>query len=406
MPSLDSVTYVANNGVNEQKTMREVIAMGGGRTYDILSTKPYWDELMAAYVAEQTNPQKVLEKKVYKAYAAMKSAEWWFNFGMSEVQVDEFGLVTPTPCDGRFNDAHDAWAAACTRYEELKLQLKQLTERLDQDWQELYEQCPSPVKPEGVVLVAMPQTKSTVLLPLFPWPNSDEVRQVTTYFTTPEGDNTPVAERAVSYPPQTKLTAAYIVADKPGIQKVKAVITKDAVLQLTPRETFENVEEWLSSLPYVITGQMTVTLPKRTAGLKQRVRAFAERIDSKPELTLGQKISAIYEEFRLKSFVTLGSETHEVDWTNDIDWTTCASVTPVTWDGRIVGRFAHYTDMELVIMGKTNKTICPTSDTLCIGGKMVDNLEDFRCGDNLIFQLYWKTPKARRHVLFGLKYTA
>jgi hypothetical protein len=151
---------------------------------------------------------------------------------------------------------------------------------------------------------------------------------------------------------------------------------------------------------------MTVTLPKPTAGMKQRVKAFAESIDSNPDLTLDDKIRAIYKEFGLKSFVTLGSETHEVDWARDIEWSTRASVTPVTMCGRVVGRFAHYTDLELVIVGKKNETICPTSNTLCIGGKMVDNLEDFRCGDNLIFQLYWKTPKARMSVLFGLKYTA
>jgi hypothetical protein len=75
--------------------------------------------------------------------------------------------------------------------------------------------------------------------------------------------------------------------------------------------------------------------------------------------------------------------------------------------GRVVGRFARYPDLELLIVGKTKEPICPTSDTLlCVGGKMVENFEDFRCGDNLIFQLFWKTPKGRRSALFGLKYTA
>jgi hypothetical protein len=409
MPSLDSTTYVANNGVNEQKTMREVIAMGGGRTYDILSTKPYWNDLMAAYVAEQTNPQKVLEKKVYKAYAAMKSAEWWFNFGMSEVvgdlELDEFGEVNPTPPEGRFNDAHDAWAAAATHYDELKDQLKQLKERLSYDWEDLYEKCGFPVKPEGTVLVAIPDSKSAVVLPLFPWPQVEEVREVTTPMTAHE-DTTLEAANPVTYPQQTKLTAAFILADKPGLHKVKAVVTKDGVLQLTPKEIFDSVESWVSSLPYVVGGNITVTLPKRTAGLKQRIRAFAESIDSKRDLTLGQKISAIYEEFRLKSFVTLGSETHDVDWSDDIDWSTCTSVTPIMWNDRVIGRFVRYSDLELVIVNKTKETICPTSDTLCVGGKMLDNLEDFRCGNNLIFQLYWKTPKGRRHAVFSLKYTA
>jgi hypothetical protein len=72
--------------------------------------------------------------------------------------------------------------------------------------------------------------------------------------------------------------------------------------------------------------------------------------------------------------------------------------------GRVVGRFARYPDLELVVVGKTKEPICPTSDSLCVGGKM-QSLEDFRCGDNLIFQLYWKTPKGRRSALFGLKYT-
>jgi len=399
MPSLDSTTYVANNGSNEQKTIREVIALGCGKAYEVLSTKPYWNDLLAAYVAEQTQPLAVLEKKIYKSYAALKSAEWWFKDGMNDTH----------PSDDQWNEAHDTWAAAATYHDQLVDQHWCLKKRIDQDWQELHEVSGSysdyPHKPEGTVLVAMPDSKSTVLLPLFPWPQAEEVRQLTTFLTTPE-DTTPEAASPVTYPCQTKLTVAYILADTPGLQKVKAVVTKDGVLQLAPKEMFDSVEHWVSSLPYVVAGSMTVTLPKATAGMKQRVRAFAEGIDAQPDLTLQQKIQAIYDEFGLKSFVTLGSETHEVDWTNDIDWTTCASVTPVTMHGRVVGRFAHYTDLELVIVNKTKETICPTSDTLCVGGKMLDNLEDFRCGDNLIFVLYWNTPKTRRSVVFGLKYTA
>jgi hypothetical protein len=93
--------------------------------------------------------------------------------------------------------------------------------------------------------------------------------------------------------------------------------------------------------------------------MKQRVKTFAERIDSRPDLSLQQKIEAIYAEFGLKSFVTLGSQTHEVDWTNDIDWTTCASVTPVTGDGRVVGRFAHYTDLSWLSLTRRKRLSAP-----------------------------------------------
>ena len=393
MPTLDSTTYVANNGSNEQKTIREVIALGCGKAYDVLSTKPYWNDLLVAYVAEQTQPLAVLEKKITKAYGALKRAEWWFNEGMNDTHPD----------DDQWNEAHDAWAAAATYRDHLVAEHECLTKRIDQEWQDLHEVSGSysdyPFKPEGTVLVAMPDSKSTVLLPLFPWPQAEEVRQLTTFLTTPE-DTTPEAASPVTYPCQTKLTVAYILADTPGLQTVKAVVTKDGVLQLAPTEMFDSVESWVSSLPYVVAGSVTVTLPKPTAGMKQRVKAFAERIDSDPDLTLQQKIEAIYTEFGLKSFVTLGSQTHEVDWT------TCVSVTPVTMHGRVVGRFAHYTDLELVIFNKTKETICPTSDTLCVGGKMLDNLEDFRCGNNLLFILYWQTPKTRRSVVFGLKYTA
>jgi len=395
MPTLDSTTYVAN----EQKTIREVIALGCGRAYDVLSTKPYWNDLMAAYVAEQTQPLAVLEKKITKAYGALKRAEWWFNEGMHDTHPD----------DEQWNEAHDAWAAAASYRDQLVTEHERLAKRIDEEWQDLHEVSGSysdcPYKPEGTVLVTMPDSKSTVLLPLFPWPQVEEVRELTTFFKRPE-DTTPEAASPVTYPQQTKLTVAYILADKPGLQTVKAVVTKHGVFQLAPKEMFDSVECWISSLPYVVAGSVTVTLPKATAGMKQRVKAFAERIDSRPDLSLQQKIKAIYTEFGLKSFVTLGSQTHEVDWTNDIDWTTCASVTPVTGHGRVVGRFAHYTDLELVIVNKTKETICPTSDTLCVGGKMLDNLEDFRCGNNLLFILYWQTPQTRRSVVFGLKYTA
>jgi hypothetical protein len=398
MPSLDSVTYVANNGVNEKRSMREVIALGGGKTYEILSSKPYWKELMAAYVAEQTDPLSVVTKNLYKAYADMKSKQWWFNEGINQA----------SHTDEDWNQANDSYLAAWTLHEKLQTEQKRLAEMLDSSWAELHAHCGYYESiPQDTVLLTIPHSKSMVRLPVYPWPQSDAEREVTTFFAGPDEDDESKAEATtpMTYPQQTMLTAAYIVGDKPGLQKVKAVVAKDAVLQLKPRETFESVEEWLSSLPYVVAGSMTVTLPKPTAGMKQRVKAFAESIDSTPDLTLDDKIRAIYKEFGLKSFVTLGSETHDVDWANDIDWSTCASVTPVTMLGRVVGRFAHYTDLELVIVGKTKETICPTSNTLCVGGKM-QNLDDFRCGDNLMFQLYWKTPKARMSVLFGLKYTA
>jgi hypothetical protein len=397
MPSLDSTTYVANNGVNEQKTIREVIALGGGKTFDILSTKPYWNDLMAAYVDEQTEPLAVLEMKITKAYGALKRAEWWFNEGMNDTHPD----------DDQWNEAHDAWAAAATHHDQLVAEHERLSKRMDQEWVELNEVNGSytdyPHKPEGTVLVVMPDTKSTVLLPMFPWPQSEEVRQITTFLTTPE-NITPEAASPVTYPCQTKLTVAYILADTPGLQKVKAVVTKDGVLQLAPKEMFDSVESWVSSLPYVVAGSMTITLPKPTAGLKQRVTAFAESIDSEPDLTLEQKIRAIYDEFGLKSFVTLGSETHEVDWT------TCTSVTPVTMHGRVVGRFARYPEMELFILGKKTEVICPTSnELLCVGGKMVENFEHFKeftSRNRLLFTLQWKTQKTRRTAFFTLELPA
>jgi hypothetical protein len=311
------------------------------------------------------------------------------------------------PDDDQWNEAHDAWAAAATYRDQLVAEHERLTKRIDQEWQELHEGSGSyadyPFKPEGTVLVAMPDSKSTVLLPMFPWPQSEEVRQITTFLTTPE-DSTPEAASPVTYPCQTKLTVAYILAETPGLQTLKAVVTKDGVLQLAPKQMFDSVESWVSSLPYVVAGSMTITLPKPTAGLKQRITAFAERIDSEPDLTLEQKIRAIYDEFGLKSFVTLGSETHEVDWT------TCTSVTPVTMHGRVVGRFARYPEMELFILGKKTEVICPTSnELLCVGGKMVENFEDFKeftSRNRLLFTLQWKTQKTRRTAFFTLELPA
>ena len=395
MPSLDSLTYVANNGVNEQRTMREVIALGGGKTYEILSSKPYWKDLMAAYIAEQTDPLGVVTKKLYKAYADMKSKQWWFNEGIHQA---------PHTDEDR-NQANDSYLAAWNLHEKLHTEQKRLVEMLDNSWAELHAHCGYyPSFPQDTVVQTMLQTRCRARLPVYPWPESDVEREVTTFFAGPDEDDEESEAMSLRYPPQTMLTAGYIVADKPGLQTLKAVVTKDGVLQLKPRETFENVEEWLSSLPYVIAGSMTITLPKATAGLKQRVTAFAESIDSNPELTLDQKIRAIYDEFGLKSFVTLGSETHEVDWT------TCSSVTPVTMHGRVVGRFARYPEMELFILGKKTEVICPTSDEmLCVGGKMVENFEDFReftSRNKLLFTLQWKTQKTRRTAFFTLELPA
>jgi hypothetical protein len=400
-PTLDSTTYVANNGTTEQRSMREVIALGGGKTYEILSSKPYWKDLMAAYIAEQTDPLSVVTKKLYKAYADMKSKQWWFNEGMNQAPHT----------DDDWNEANDSYLAAWTLHEKLQTEQKRLVEMLDNSWAELHAHCGYYQSfPQDTVLQTIQQAKCRARLPVYPWPQSEAEREVTTFFADAEpdeDDDESEASRPMNYPPQTMLTAGYIVADKPGLQTLKAVVTKHGVLQLKPRETFESVEEWVSSLPYVIAGSMTITLPKPTAGMKQRITAFAESIDSNPDLRLNDKIRAIYQEFGLKSFVTLGGETHDFDWTQDIDWATCSGVKSVTMLGRVVGRFARYPDLELVVVGKTKEPICPTSDTLlCVGGKMVDNLDDFRCGDNLIFQLYWKTPKGRRSALFGLKYTA
>jgi hypothetical protein len=388
-PTLDSTTYVANNGTTEQKSMREVIALGGGKTYEILSNKPYWKDLMAAYIAEQTDPLSVVTKKLYKAYADMKSKQWWFNEGINQMPHT----------DEDWNQANDSYLAAWNLHEKLHTEQKRLVEMLDNSWAELHAHCGYYQSfPQDTVVQTIQHTRCRARLPVYPWPESDVEREVTTFFADAEDQDEDEAT-SLRYPPQTMLTAGYIVADKPGLQILKAVVTKDAVLQLKPRETFENVEEWLSSLPYVIAGSMTITLPKPTAGMKQRVTAFAESIDSNPELTLDQKIRAIYQEFGLKSFVTLGSETHEVDWT------TCSSVTPVTMLGRVVGRFARYPELELLVTGKTIEPICPTSDTLCVGSKML-NLDDFRYGDKIFLQIRWKTPKGRRSALFSLKYTA
>lgn len=390
-PTLDSTTYVANNGTTEQRSMREVIALGGGKTYEILASKPYWKDLMAAYIAEQTDPLSVLTKKLYTAYADMKSKQWWFNEGINQAPHT----------DDDWNQANDSYLAAWTLHDKLHTEQKRLVEMLDNSWAELHAHCGYYQSfPQDTVVQTIQYTRCRARLPVYPWPESDVEREVTTFFAEPdEDDEESEATRPMTYPPQTMLTAGYIVADKPGLQILKAVVTKDAVLQLKPRETFESVEEWLSSLPYVIAGSMTITLPKATAGMKQRVTAFAESIDSNPDLTLDDKIRSIYQEFGLKSFVTLGSETHEVDWT------TCSSVTPVTMLGRVVGRFARYPELELLIMGKTIEPICPTSDTLCVGAKMI-NLDDFRCGENIFLQIRWKTPKGRRSAMFTLKYTA
>jgi hypothetical protein len=401
MPSLDSTTYVANNGINEQKTIREVIALGGGKAFDVLSTKPYWNDLMAAYVAEQTNPQGVLEEKVYKAYATMKSAEWWFNVGMGEAtsHFEEMCPVWPTPSEAQWNDAHDAWSTAVSRYDELKAKLDRLVEKLNADWRDLFVQRgPCEMKPEGTVLVAMPHTKSTVLLPLFPWPQSDN--EVTTFFTPPEGDedNTPHAASPVTYPNQTKLAAAYILADTPGLQTLKAVVTQDGVLQLKPRTHFDSVEAWVSSLPYVVAGTMTVTLPKPTAGMKERVTVFANRLNWGP-LSIVDKIKAIYAEFGLKSVATLSPQAHTPDWT------TCVSVTPIKDGGSIVGEFARYSDLELFAVGDTSAPVVPCGDMLYVGRKLVNSLEDFAFGStvrHVCFQMRWKTQKTRRSAGFIL----
>jgi hypothetical protein len=401
-PSLDSTTYVANNGTTEQRTMREVIALGCGKTYDILSSKPYWKDLMAAYIAEKTDPLSVATKKLYKAYADMKSKQWWFNEGINQAPHT----------DEDWNEANDSYMAAWTLHEKLQTEQKRLVEMLDGSWAELHAHCGYyPSFPQDTVLQTIQQARCRARLPVYPWPQSEAEREVITFFAdagpNEDDEDESEASRPMNYPPQTMLTAGYIVADKPGLHTLKAVVTKDGVLQLKPRETFESVEEWVSSLPYVIAGSMTITLPKPTAGMKQRITTFAESIDSNPDLRLNDKIRAIYQEFGLKSFVTLGGETHDFDWTQDIDWATCSGVTSVTMLGRVVGRFARYPDLELIIVNKTKEPICPTSDTLlCVGGKMVNSLEDFRCGDNLIFQLFWKTPKGRRSAVFGLKYTA
>ena len=387
MPCLDSTTYVANNGVNEQKTIREVIALGHGKTYEILSTKPYWNDLMAAYVAEQTDPQGVLEKKIAKAYGVLKRAEWWFNVGMG-------GMGETHTTEEDFNDAHQAWESALVRHKELEVQRDSLADRMQQAWAELHRHCPYPVRPQGSVLVTMPHSKNTVMLPLFPWPQSEEVREVTTFFTSPEDGMQSLSP--VTYPRQTKLTAAYILADTPGLQKVTAVVTKDGCLQLKPRVTFYSVEDWVASLPYVVAGSMTVTLPKPTAGMKQRVQDFAESIDSDPELTLVEKIKAVYAEFGLTSVATLDPETYEPDWTS------CASFTPIKRDGVVVGRFAHYNHLELLIVGKTSELIAPCGDVFYVGGKLLNHLDKFCYGNRVFLQLRWKTPKGNRAALFTL----
>jgi hypothetical protein len=259
-PTLDSTTYVANNGTTEKRTMREVIALGYGKTYEILSSKPYWKDLVAAYIAEQTDPLSALTKNLYKAYADMKSKQWWFNEGINEAPHT----------DEDWNQANDSYMAAWTLHEKLLTEQKRLVEMLDNSWAELHAHCGYyPSFPQDTVLQTIRQAKCRARLPVYPWPQSEAEREVTTFFAGPDEKDEEESEatRPMTYPPQTMLTAGYIVADKPGLHTLKAVVTKDGVLQLKPRETFESVEEWVSSLPYVIAGSMTITLPKPTAGM-------------------------------------------------------------------------------------------------------------------------------------------
>jgi hypothetical protein len=242
-PTLDAKVFGANG---DGQTVREVLALGGGRAYEKLRALEGWPRIVAAYEAECANQTTALSTRFATAFRRRSKAYWWLEHGLRE----NFGFGTT---EEQITEARTDYDKAVVSLQKVVDQMRALEKEQNARWDAV-----APLltwTPDGLTLIPV----GSGCVPKWPW--SDDQKVVTVEFAGrgQGGEQGP----PIHYPEDTILRFFYTTSlDVSDHHEIKAVIANGACIQLFPAMVFYvSVENWVESFPAFARARFTVSLP-------------------------------------------------------------------------------------------------------------------------------------------------
>jgi hypothetical protein len=259
-----SVHLIKTSGTRTTKTVRDIMALASGTTYDCLQMMDEWGELKAAYDAETLQPLESIREQVKKARKAWALARYWWTKGVYEFggSSDTFGGSggsgaagpSDTDLDQAREEFNKTWATL------IRLENKQFM-LADQDLYAEQEDRACRIFASAAPPVSMPEGLQTVMIrgftmPVPPWSPAQTVTVACNQIA--ENHRNPV----LNYPKGTVMRVFHMVPDVETMFSCEATVVEHGCLQTSPRTaTFPSTCDWLMSLPYLYLARISITLP-------------------------------------------------------------------------------------------------------------------------------------------------
>jgi len=233
--NLNAKVYELRNGISRQSTIREVIALGSGWSYEKLKATDTWPQLLAKYEAEISDPLATLKENVRVAFKTMVKAKWWLEEGVARNYMDPTGEHT--------DDARSDYDHANSALQEAFRQRSAFDR-----WREVTPWC-------CMHLDVQMTSAGYGSIPLYPWVSGEKT--ITTLFKKTAHKS----EEVVAYPEDTILRFFYTTSPNFDQHEIKAIVAGGYCTQVLPTmASYVTVKEWVETFPSSTQAYFTVTL--------------------------------------------------------------------------------------------------------------------------------------------------
>lgn len=94
MPTLTSKVYLVNkNGVKEETTVRDVLTLGCGTSFDTLKAMDCFKTLVTKLQQEKNRPLETLTENLRVARKNAEKAQWWMREGVYVLSPTEKDVI-------------------------------------------------------------------------------------------------------------------------------------------------------------------------------------------------------------------------------------------------------------------------------------------------------------------------